>query len=238
MPEKHFQTPRIVEPGSRGRLGWIAVLLLLTGVAAWFAYDYGRQSAGYFSNRSEAEYQALKQRLEAASRECDQQRELAARYQRASEIDRQAVAEVRERLKVLQAERARLRDKVSFLNSLVSGKTAALEVSDLKLRRDEDSNEYVVSFLVSQRAKGDQRVSGRLEIRVAGQLAGKATVIEPGKLGLKQPLKMGFRHFQKFEARLKLPAGFIPRELLVIGHPQGEVFKPFERRLKWQVGST
>ena len=238
MPVKHFETPRIVTPGSRRSRVWMLLLLvlgLLAGVA-WLAYDQGRQAAGFFSRRSDAEYRALEQRLQTLSQECDRQRELAARYQRASQIDREAVADVREQLKALQDERAALREKVTFLNSLISGKMTGLEISSMALKREGDGNSYRLSFLVSRRSKGEGRVSGSLEIRVKGQLAGKETVIDSGRLGLKEPLKMGFRHFQKFEALLTLPAGFIPRELKVVGHPKGKVFKPFEQTLKWQVG--
>ena len=46
-------------------------------------------------------------------------------------------------------------------------------------------------------------------------------------------MKMGFRHFQKFEGSLELPEGFVPSELVVLGEPANKNFKSFEHRAHW-----
>ena len=72
-------------------------------------------------------------------------------------------------------------------------------------------------------------------ITVYGVALGYADHAE--ELGLeKGGLSMGFMHFQKFEGELKLPVGFIPKELRVQVKPKGKQFKAFEDTFKWQVG--
>lgn len=240
MSGTSFRTPKIVQPGgSRPLFAMLLVLLLmmlLAGAVGWYAYDYGQRRAGYFASRSAAEYEALEQRLATLGEECDRQRELAARYERASQIDHAAAEQVQKELMEFQQQRAELQQKVAFLQSLVSGKVTALQVSQMELVREGEGNTYRYSFLISKRAKSDAKVSGSVELQVAGQLQGKAATLASDKLGLGEPLKMGFKHFQKFEGKLQLPVDFIPRELVVTGKPDGKKFKQFEQRLKWQVG--
>ncbi len=234
MSKGQFKTPRIVQAKRRPLWPWLLGVVALAGVA-WLAYRQGQQHAGYPVNASEAKIEALQARIGELREECDQQRELVARYQRASQIDRAAVKEVREALRVAQEEQAKLRKQVTVLNSLISGKVTALEISAVKLVRQGESREYAFSFLVSKRDKGGERVSGRLKLRLSGLLDGKAVVLDEKRLGIAQGLKMGFKHFQRFDGKLKLPEGFIPRELVIQGYPDGKKFKPFEKRIKWQV---
>lgn len=236
MPEKHFQTPKIIEPGERHPLLLLLLVLSLMAMVGWYAYDFGQRRGGYFAHKSEAQKVQLKQQLKSLGEECDKQRELAARYQRASQIDRLAAEQVREEMKTLQQERSDLRKKVAFLDSLISGEVAALQVSQVELERRGDGNTYGFSFMISKRAKDDVRVTGKVDLKVSGKLQGKQTTLTPEKLGLNDVLKMGFRHFQKFEGTLKLPDGFDPGELIVVGQPEGKKIKRFEQRIKWQLG--
>jgi hypothetical protein len=236
MPENQFQTPKIVESGHRRPLVLALLVLALIAAVALAAFDYGRRQAGYFSGRSEVQREALKQRLSVLDNNCEQQRELAARYERASQIDRLAAEQVREEFKRLQQERAELSNKVAFLQSLISGEVTALQVSQLKLSREGKSNAYRFSFMVSKRAKSDERVSGEVELAVVGKRDGKTETLKADKLGVDESLRMGFRHFQKFEGTLQLPNDFAPTELVVTGVPTGKKFKRFEQRIKWRVG--
>ncbi len=234
MAKREFKTPRIVQAGQRPLWPWLLGVVALAG-AAWLGYRQGQQHAGDPVNASDAEIEALQARIGELQEECEQQRELAARYQRASQIDRAAADEVREALRVAQEEQAKLRKKVTFLNSLISGKVTALEISAVKLIRQGESSEYAFSFLVSKRDKGGERVSGRVKLWLSGRLDGEAVELDEKQLGIAQGLKMGFKHFQRFEGKLKLPEGFIPRELVIQGYPDGKKFKPFEKRINWQV---
>lgn len=228
MSQRQFKTPRIVQTERPRFWFW---LIALTGVV-WFAYLQGLQHASYFASTSGTEVMALRVRIDELQEECDRQRELAARYQRAVQIDRAAAEEVRESLRVAQEEQAKLRKQVTFLNSLISGKVTALDVSEVKLVRRGESSKYAFSFLVSKRGKGGERVGGRLELMLSGLLDGKVVVFDENRLDIAEGLKMGFKHFQHFHGKLKLPVGFIPRELVIKGYPYGKKFKPFEKHIQ------
>lgn len=232
MPRNSFKAPKIVSPGRPPVWPWILGLVVVTGTA-WLAYDQGQRSAGYLAEATSRQIDSLTQQVAILEQDCAEQRALAARYQRASQIDRAAVQAVQETVKDLQAERAKLRQKVAVLNSLLSGKVAALEVSEVRLAQKGQSNEYFLEFIVSKRDKGGERVTGQLLLQLVGQQDGKKKVLEYQHLGLDGPFKMGFKHFQRFAGELKLPKGFAPDEIVIIGDPDGKKFKRFEQHLKW-----
>ncbi len=233
MSHKHFQTPKIVHPGEgRSRLFWLLPLALVA-TPAWFAYQYGLQRSGYLPGYVEIGEGGIVQRVQELQAEVDRQRELAARFERASQIDRLAAEQVREELMMLQKERADLLKKVALLDSLVSGEMTALQVSQIELTREGEGSRYRFSFLVSKRAKGDEKVRGKVRLAVSGELKGEQSTLSSKKLGIPEGMKMGFRHFQKFEGSLELPEGFVPSELVVLGEPANKNFKSFEHRAQW-----
>jgi len=234
MSHKHFQTPKITHPGERrSPLLWLLVLLALVVVPAWFAYQFGLQQSGSYGQPGAAGQGGISQRMRALQDELGRQRELAARFERASQIDRLAADEVREELTILQKERADLLKKVALLDSLVSGEVTALQVSQVELSQEGEGSSYRFSFLVSKRAKGDEKVRGRVRLAVAGEIGGEQSTLSATKLGMPEGMKMGFRHFQKFEGSLQLPEGFVPSELVVLGEPVNKNFKSFEHRVQW-----
>jgi len=233
-----FQTPEIVQPGSR-RFLWVWVLLLAAvAVLAWKMFEFGRASAGFDSAARDTQVELLEERIAALQAERDQLRAAAAKFERASQIDQSAVASVQAQLKALQDERSALRQEVEFLKSLVSGDITALQLSDLSLRK-EDGDEgagYRFAFTISKRAKDDDRVQGTVSVLLSGQLQGEAKTLDSKALGIDaKDLRMGFNHFQKFAGALRLPVGFIPRELQVAVKPKGKKFKAFEQTFEWRV---
>lgn len=180
--------------------------------------------------------QLLEERLEDMRRQRDRLRQQAAKLERAAQIDRSAVSLVQQELKSLQDERAHLQKQVQLLESLVSGDLSLLQLDQLALDKTDTSNRYAFAFTVSKRVKDSEKVRGDVEITVSGELQGKAEELGFESLGVDKPMKMGFSHFQKFQGELKLPAGFIPRELRVSVKPAGKKFKSFDRTFAWQVG--
>jgi hypothetical protein len=231
-----FHTPRIVQPGS-GHSLWLWLLaLVVAGVLSWKMFEFGLERAGYQTEARDTEVALLEQRIESLQRERDELRAAAARYERASQIDQSAVSKVREDLAALQEERSELRQEVEFLKSLVSGSVSLLQITDMSLSKQDSGDGYRVAFTLSKRAKGKKRVSGKVLLSVAGQLEGEPTVLKGKELGLEtDSQKMGFMHFQQVEAELKLPVGFIPKEVRIEVQPKGKEFKAFDESFEWQV---
>lgn len=199
-------------------------------------FDFGRQQAGFDSHTRGSRVQLLEERLEDMQGQRDRLRLQAAKLERAAQIDRSAVSLVQEELKSLQDERARLHKRVQFLEGLVSGDMSLLQLDQFLLSKTEDGNSFGFAFTVSKRVKDSEKVRGLVELTVSGQLQGEARELGFKSLGVDKPMKMGFSHFQKFQGELKLPVGFIPRELRVTVKPAGKKFKSFDRTFPWQVG--
>lgn len=233
---KRFHTPRIVQPD--GRRVWIffAVLVVASVVLAWFMFDYGRQSAGFFAEQRESETQKLRERIDTLLKERDTLRLNAAKFQRAGQIDQAAVQAVQDEILSLQQDRAKLQKEVEFLKSLLSGDVTMLQLKDFALQPLTEANQYQYTFTLSKRAKGTEKVRGRVDIRVAGELDGKPKELDIKALGVpRKQLVMGFNHFQKFEGKLTLPAGFVAKSMTVLIKPKGKRFKAFDQNFAWET---
>lgn len=235
-----FHTPRIVQPGSRSPIWlwlWLLVAVVL-GVIAWKIFDYGRHQGGFDSRARDTQVELLEERISALQKERDQLRLDAAKFERAAQIDESAVSTVQAELEGLEENNAALQQQVDFLKSLLSGDISMLQLNDLELSKQEGGNSYRYAFTLSKRTKDKQKVRGQVKLSVAGQLKGKAKELGGGELGIGKGLKMGFSHFQKFEGELKLPVGFIPRELRVKVKPGGKKIKSFEQSFEWRVSES
>lgn len=233
-----FQTPQIVQPGNHARLSlWLLLLLLVAGGAlAWKMFDFGRYQAGFDAEARDTEIALLKDRVRSLQAERDSLQQKATRFERAAQIDREAVKATQEQLRVLQDERAKLQKEAAFLKSLVSGDLTMLQVTDFHLHKDPQGNRFTYKFTVSKRAKGNHKVRGHVALGVRGQNKGKAVTLSAKELGIKsKSLVMGFSFFQQFEGELRLPVGFIPKSLVISVRPNGKKFKSFDHSVDWQL---
>jgi len=236
MPSR-IDTPRIIQPGRRPSRWWWLFALVVIGALAWKMFEFGQEKAGRDAKARDTEITLLKERIETLEQERDVLRAASARHERASQIDQAAVSTVRAELTALQEERSALRQQLEFYKSLVSGSVNLLQITELSLSKGGKGSRFRYAFTVSKRAKGKQRVTGNVLLSVVGQLKGESTELDATALGLeKKAQRMGFRHFQKFEGELKLPAGFIPKKLRVQVKPKGKDFEQFERTFGWQAG--
>ena len=234
-----IQAPRIVQPGRRNGSWWWLLMLMLAGLLAWQAFDYGRKRAGYDSEECSSELLELEVRVVKLEREREQLRQEAARFERSAQIDQAAVQTVQGDLKSLQEERSQLRQEVEFLKSMVSGDAAALQLTEFQLVDLNKERRYRFSFTVSKRGGDKKRLRGQASISVVGERDGKELELDESQLGIaEKDMVLGFMNFQKLEGELTLPDGFVPAELNVAIKPGDSTFKALERSFPWKPESN
>jgi hypothetical protein len=231
-------TPRIVQPGEGGGRTWLWLLLLI-GLAAWSwqVYEFGRQRAGFHSDKRNRVEVELKQRIRELEEDRDAMRASAAKFERAGQIDRAAADGVQAEIRALQEERAELKRELALLKSLVSdGGQQLLVLGDFSLTRLDDLS-YRFEVTLSKRADDQELVSGEVTIGVNGQTDGEETFIGMSELteGKRTNFGIRFKSFQKLKADLHLPEEFDPVSLVVKVEPEGKKFQSFEQAYDWKV---
>ena len=215
----HVETPRIV-PADQGNHGWLWLLAALALAAwTWFVYQYALNSRPQLSAAPVANEAGLLARIDELEEERD--RLLAQRPPAESSaapdpvaVEEPLVEEVVIEEVVAPAPRTQTPPQPEVTSPPPETPTpslaaANLEVQDFSLKKVGDG--YAYTFVLARPKKGEDKVEGRLVLRVPDQGSGSTDNSSPGAIG--EAHKLGFRHFQSLEGRLSLPDGTMPSEL-------------------------
>ena len=210
-------TPKIVQDGGHRSL-WLWVFALAALLAwSWQAYRFGLGYAGSEEVGETSGNEELYAQIVDLEQDRERLRFEAARFERSSQIDRQAIENVNARIEALKAERAALRQEADHLRGLVAEGDSNFAIKDFKLRKTGSSNGYAYSFTIAREVEGAKRVEGAVSVIVRGEQNNELvelpmeTVASDGT----SHHKLGFKQFQSVEGRLVTPEGFPPLELMI-----------------------
>jgi hypothetical protein len=232
-------TPRIVQPGGKGRTWLWLVFLLALAAWSWQVFEFGRQRGGYYSAQHGRTEAGLRARIAELEDERDALRSASARFERAGQIDRAAADGVQSEVRTLQEERAELRREVAFLKSLVSPGGEKLILGGYSLTAM-SGRAYRFEVTLSKPSADADTVIGQVTISVRGRTGGRTQTLDMAALtkGKRTNFGIQFKNFQKLQAELQLPDGFEPASIEVAVKPDGKTFKAFERAFDWKVSDA
>lgn len=191
------------------RLALLAVLFLSVGGLAWLAYALGRDGSGSRNPSSELAL-AMQRRIGALSAERDRMASGLNAADSQLAIERATKEKLASQLKALEIENAQLQEDLSFFENLLPAGPASQDVSIRRLTLDlPGPNQLRYRMLIMRHGKAEQDFNGNLQLLVA--LAGNgapATLVFPEKDNARaEQFRLGFRHYQRIEGILELPAG-------------------------------
>jgi len=205
-------------------LFWIVVLSVSTAFAAWI-YDAGRKFAGFDKDEVQQELTDLRTRTAAMTQEnarlrADQdssgsklaieqttQRNLAAQVQaRESENTR-----LKEDLAMFEGMMASERQEGSFT---IAGARVVVEAGQLKFRLLLTRGARTGSIMGNQQ---EPEFSGRLEFQLDPEAGANGAIIRlpANEKAANDVTRVKFRYFQRVEGGLDLPAGTVPKQVMV-----------------------
>ena len=210
-----ISAPRLaVRPHVPWYVRWAILLpfLLVFGVLIWWAYDAGMALAGF--HRGEAEQEIAKLREQVARLETGN----AERVNQITVLERQvqiqlaAADEVEQQVTGLQEENGRLREDLSFFQSLplTAGRDAELSIHNVKLEPGSLPGEYHCRLLLVQGVQRRGRIfQGDLQMVVNGEQAGQKVVLQfpPPDSAEVSAQRLNFKYYQRVERTFRLPEG-------------------------------
>lgn len=195
--------------------GIVAATLLL----ATLVLDFGDWRALVGALVSSGHPQTLSEEVSRLRDENSSLRYDVARLKRGEEIDKSARTDNQVQFMRLQAEVASLKRELSFYRDVIGGSDAdvGVQVKGIQLKALESSGRFSYRLILAHIDENDSETEGAVRIAVKGDLKGQnkafgqGEVIEAGS----DSLAFKFKHFRMFEGILKLPEGFIPRQISV-----------------------
>lgn len=207
--------PRLaVRPHVPWYVRWAIMLpfLLVVGFLVWWAYDAGMALAGFHRGEAEQEITMLRARVQELEMQVANQVKQIAVHERQAQIQQAAAAEVLEQMNALNDENQRLREDLSFFQSLplTAGRDAELSIHSLKLEPASLPGEYHCRMLLVQGVQRRGRVfQGNLQIVVNGEQGGQKVVLQfpsPDTAEVAAQ-SLNFKYYQRVERIFRLPDG-------------------------------
>ena len=107
-------------------------------------------------------------------------------------------------------------------------------IQTIQIKKD-DQGGFDYKIMVSQRGRNESFARGTAEVTIEGREQGKDKVLNLADISdeAKKSMKFGFRYFQNFTGKLKLPDGFMPDSMRVKLTPGTAKLDPVDEQFPW-----
>lgn len=195
------------------RAASVLVLLVISIIAAGWAYDAGRRFAGFDQGVSELELHTLRTKAESLENELHHLRSLADASESKLQIELTAEQQLAHQVKSLEDENERLKEDLSVFESLASAEGQEGRLSINRLRIDADgsvANQYRYRMLLAMQGGGKVReFKGNLQLALNLQQQGHdVMILLPQAVEQGSPqYNVNFKNFHRLEGSFMIPAG-------------------------------
>lgn len=211
--------------------------LLGAVVAGWGFYAYGQFQGGYDVIEASKQRLALHGKIRELESERDQLRVQVAALQQGQVIDQQSYGTVRGDLKQLQEEILELRKEVEFYRGIAAPteRQGGIAIQSFKVQPVGESGLYRFELVITQVLNNDNNVAGNLRLMLEGAVNGQSRRIDFSEISPNRSVKSSFRfrYFDKIGGDIRLPSGFIPRNVHIEVTANGR--KSVEKNFAWQA---
>jgi len=142
-----------------------------------------------------------------------------ARLKRGEEIDKSARTDNHLQFMQMQAEVAKLKSDIKFYRDVVGASDidSGAQIKGIQLKPLDVHGRFSYRLVLAHIDENDKEAEGSIRIAVKGELQGQNKALAQGEVveAGSDSLNFKFKHFRLFEGSLKLPDGFIPRQISV-----------------------
>jgi hypothetical protein len=209
---------------------WLLNLLMMAAVAGvvWWLVQNSYRITGFNQEEARQQLESLGEDNRRMKQELDAARGTLIERDRQLQIEKAAQTELARTVSQLQEENASLKEDLGFLRKLMSSVATpeGIGVSELKVEREGNSNEYRYRMLLTQGGQRKQDFRGRVQIvaRVANG-TGVNTLTFPDAATPETAGAFEFRFYRKVEGRFAIPEGSVLKsvDVRVLAVPGGQV---------------
>ncbi len=186
-----------------------ALLTVVLGATAMWAYDSGRLSSGGAPENTRERLTQDREQLETLTAERDRFSTTVNAAESQLNIERSAQKQLAAQVKAVELENVRLKEDLAFFESLLPNATGPVGINIRRLKIDQIApNQLRYRLLIMQGGKGDRRFVGTLQLAVTTLQDGKnAMMTFPSVPAEQEKFKLNFMHYQRVEGVLTLPEG-------------------------------
>lgn len=199
------------------------VVLAVAAAAGVALYEYGRQFAGPDARVLATEIERLQLQLNGAKAERDRYAAVSAALESQLKVERAAQEQLAARAASLETESNRLREDLSFFESLLpaagsGGKGVVIRSFRLQPEATTDAGSQMrYRLLVQQSGKPERDFVGSVQLVINYSHGLRTASLQLPDPAAESPQRMdlSFRHYQRVEGTFTLPAGAVARVVQV-----------------------
>ena len=226
--------------GAGRTLVFRGVIVALIIVSGYLVFEYGRIKAGYDIVEAGDVRQGYEDHIKRLDDQIVELKQEVALLETNREVDRESYKEVEASLSALQAKIQEQRDAIAFYRGIVSPSdgNSGLRVQDLTVTRGKEEREFNLRLVLVQAMKHDRKVSGDVNLKIAGIQGGVETTYAFDQLlpdDAEKQWAFSFRYFQNFDRSLVLPDGFTPERITVEVRSRTRSISRIEESFAWST---
>ena len=217
-------------------LSGVLLLMMATGVSVYLHRQHAMlplhvelESALAAHRRIRDDNRFLIESNEALRREIS----MLARVQ---QVDRVASHKLGERLRSLQDVNLDLREEVAFYRGIVASDGGrGIKVHTFTIDPDGRERGYRFQVVLTRGTRDDKVVAGLMSLSVSGDYHGEFREFSFQEVSTTKSdtIEFRFKHFQRIEGHVTLPAGFVPQRVYVHVNAPEERPMEVERHFDW-----
>lgn len=205
-------------------LRWRLLGLVLAGAVvlggAWWLYGAAQRFEGFERDALERAVTDLRERSAELEKEAARLRAVADASESTLKIEQSAQTELKAQLRRLEDENARLKEDVSFFETLLpsGAKDEKLAIHGLRVAPDAMPGEYRYRMLVTQgSAPRDREFQGSVQLVVELQRDGRSAILTfpDEKASAGDAFKLAFKRFGRIEGVFRVEPGAVVRAVQV-----------------------
>jgi TolA-binding protein len=198
------------------RAVFIAIVVGLGGAVAMWTYDLGRNFTGFKTGASAEQIAQMQSQIKQVGDERDQLQATINASDSQLNMERSLQEQLKQQVKSLEEENGKLKDDLSFYESLLPSDAAAKGIAIRRLKVEMVSPTQVrYQVLVMQGGKVDHDFIGNYQVVMTLVQGGKSAMMTLPKPDAADKYKLAFRHYQRVDGVLAVPDGAIAKSVQV-----------------------
>jgi cell division protein FtsL len=198
----------------------VFLTLALAAAVGVAIYEYGREFGGPDRRELSSEVERLRSQLREAAAERSRLTATVTALEAQMKVERAAQDQLARQAAELNAEANRLREDLSFFESLLPAKANAsgILIRSFRIQSDGASDGMRYKLLVQQAGKPERDFVGVVQMQVNFVRDGRNFSLQlpdPAVPDSRRPLELSFRHYQRVEGSFTLPEGASARSVVV-----------------------
>lgn len=221
------------------KTGILLVFVLAMMAFSYLTYEFGMGEGLTLKVEVVKEKDLIKAQLAETTSTVDRMRQEIAGLKLGGEVDSRATEEVWQTVESLQDEIALLNEEIKFYKGVMvpNAEDKGLRIERLDVKNTADSHKFKYSLLLTQVVDKHDFVQGGVEISVLGKEGDIDLQLKLSELNAAQKDSIGFRfrYFQNIDGELSVPAGFEPREVMIVARSFGRNAQRLEKKFNWPL---